>query len=52
MVVAAEQAAAASVSRVVQATSREAQWSDEASQSPYTIGSFVEYKTVWHPKGP
>jgi acyl-CoA reductase-like NAD-dependent aldehyde dehydrogenase len=51
LVVAAEQAAAQSVSRVVRATPREARWTDEASQSPYTIGSFVEYKTVWHPKG-
>ena len=52
LVVTAEQAAAASVSRVVHATPREAQWANESSQSPYTIGSFVEYKTVWHPKGP
>jgi acyl-CoA reductase-like NAD-dependent aldehyde dehydrogenase len=25
---------------------------DEASQSPYEIAAFLEYKTVWHPKGP
>jgi acyl-CoA reductase-like NAD-dependent aldehyde dehydrogenase len=48
----AERAAAESVTRIVHATPREAQWLDDASMSPYTIGSFVEYKTVWHPKGP
>jgi acyl-CoA reductase-like NAD-dependent aldehyde dehydrogenase len=47
----AERAAAESVSRVVHATAREQQWFDEGSQSPHTIGAFVEYKTVWHPKG-
>ncbi len=51
LVVVAEQAAAHSVSRVVHATPREAQWANEASQSPYTITAFVEHKTVWHPKG-
>jgi acyl-CoA reductase-like NAD-dependent aldehyde dehydrogenase len=51
LVVAAEQAAAESVSRVVHATDAERVWLDERSQSPYTIFSFVEHKTVWHPKG-
>jgi len=51
LVTTAERAAAESVTRVVHATARESQWSDERSQSPYTIASFVEYKTVWHPKG-
>ncbi|MBW3612378.1 MAG: aldehyde dehydrogenase family protein [Chloroflexi bacterium] len=26
-------------------------WTDEAAQSPYLIGEFVEIKTVWHPIG-
>ena len=47
----AERAAAESVSRIVHATPRERQWLDDASMSPYVIGAFVEYKTVWHPKG-
>jgi acyl-CoA reductase-like NAD-dependent aldehyde dehydrogenase len=47
----AEQAAAESVTRVVHATARERAWTDESSMSPYTIGAFVEHKTVWHPKG-
>lgn len=51
LLVTAEQAAAESVSRVVHATDRERTWLDERSQSPYTIFSFVEHKTVWHPKG-
>jgi len=51
LVVVAEQAAAESVSRVVHATERERTWLDERSQSPYTIFSFIEHKTVWHPKG-
>ena len=52
LVTTAEQSAAESVTRIVSATPREAQWLDDRSPSPYTIGSFVEYKTVWHPKGP
>ena len=51
LVTTAERAAAESVTRVVHATARESQWANEQSQSPYTIASFVEYKTVWHPKG-
>ncbi len=51
LVTTAERAAAESVTRVVHATARESQWLLERSQSPYTIASFVEYKTVWHPKG-
>lgn len=51
LITTAEHAAAESVSRIVHATPREVQWLDERSQSPYTIASFVEYKTVWHPKG-
>jgi acyl-CoA reductase-like NAD-dependent aldehyde dehydrogenase len=52
LITAAERAASESVSRIVHATARESQWLDDDAQSPYTIASFVEYKTVWHPKGP
>lgn len=48
----AERAAAESVTPASCTPPREAQWLDDTSMSPYTIGSFVEYKTVWHPKGP
>ena len=43
--------AAATITRVVSASSAERQWADEAAQSPYLIDAFCETKTVWHPKG-
>jgi acyl-CoA reductase-like NAD-dependent aldehyde dehydrogenase len=47
----AERRAADAVSRVVKATPAERRWLDGHAQSPYLIGAFCEYKTVWHPKG-
>jgi acyl-CoA reductase-like NAD-dependent aldehyde dehydrogenase len=47
----AEQQAAESVTRVVVASPAEQGWTSETAQSPYVIAGFVEYKTVWHPKG-
>lgn len=47
----AEQLAAESVTRVVSASSLQRHWSSPTAQSPYIIGDFCEYKTVWHPKG-
>ncbi len=43
--------AAATITRVVSASTAECQWADEAAQSPYLIDAFCETKTVWHPKG-
>lgn len=43
--------AAATITRVVAASTAEQQWADEAAQSPYLIDAFCETKTVWHPKG-
>ncbi len=43
--------AAATITRVVSASTAERQWFDEAAQSPYLIDAFCETKTVWHPKG-
>ena len=48
---AAARDAAATITRVVNASAAERQWADEAAQSPYLIGAFCETKTVWHPKG-
>ncbi len=47
---AAARSAAATITRVVSASSAERQWADEAAQSPYLIDAFCETKTVWHPK--
>ena len=52
LVVTAEQNAAESVMRVANASTAEREWASETAQSPYLIASFVELKTVWHPKGP
>ena len=52
LVVTAEQNAAESVMRVATASTAEREWASETAQSPYLIASFVELKTVWHPKGP
>ncbi len=43
--------AAATITRVVSASTAERQWAEEAAQSPYLIDAFCETKTVWHPKG-
>ncbi|MCY4195027.1 MAG: aldehyde dehydrogenase family protein [bacterium] len=43
--------AAATITRVVNASAAEQQWAAEAAQSPYLIDAFCETKTVWHPKG-
>jgi acyl-CoA reductase-like NAD-dependent aldehyde dehydrogenase len=47
----AERAAADSVMRVVAASEPERRWTSDTAQSPYVVGDFVEYKTVWHAKG-
>ena len=47
----AERRAADAVTRVVAASASERRWYDSRAQSPYIIGGFCEYKTVWHPKG-
>ncbi len=47
----AESLAAKSVTRVVKATTAQRLWFEPSSESPYLIGEFCEYKTVWHPKG-
>ena len=47
----AERLAAESVTRVVSPSSLQRHWSSPTAQSPYIIGDFCEYKTVWHPKG-
>ncbi len=47
----AERRAADAVTRVVSASTAERRWLDSRAQSPYLIGAFCEYKTVWHPKG-
>jgi acyl-CoA reductase-like NAD-dependent aldehyde dehydrogenase len=47
----AERAAAESVTRVAVASEAERQWAGPHAQSPYIIGAFVQYKTIWHPKG-
>lgn len=46
-----QKAAAENVKRVV-AAGAEIDWNDDRmAQSPYTIQSFLEFKTVWHPMG-
>ena len=47
----AERLASESVTRVVAASPVQRRWLSPAAQSPYLIGDFCEYKTVWHPKG-
>ncbi len=47
----AECLASESVTRVVSASPSQRRWLSSAAQSPYLIGEFCEYKTVWHPKG-
>ncbi len=47
----AERLASESVTRVVAASPVQRRWLSPAAQSPYLIGEFCEYKTVWHPKG-
>jgi acyl-CoA reductase-like NAD-dependent aldehyde dehydrogenase len=47
----AERAAADSVMRVARAVGPEADWRSPTAESPYVISSFLEHKTVWHPKG-
>jgi len=44
-----EAAAASNVKRVVR--DGRADYFDDSAQSPYLITSFMEMKTVWHPKG-
>ncbi len=51
LVVAGEQAAAASLTRVVHASAAERQWADDRAQQLACILGFVDHKTVWHPKG-
>lgn len=48
---AAERAAAESVSRIVKAPASQRDWLNDSAQSPYAIAAYIEYKTVWHPKG-
>ena len=47
----AREAAANTVTTVVTASANERQWLTSATESPYIIEAFCEYKTVWHPKG-
>ena len=47
----AERLASESVTRVVSASPSQRRWLSPEAQSPYLIGEFCEYKTVWHPKG-
>ena len=48
---AGEQAAAASLTRVVHASAAERQWAGDRAQQLACILGFVDHKTVWHPKG-
>ena len=45
-----ERAAAENLKRV-RPPDRRTDWFGDAAQSPYRIGDFVEFKTVWHPIG-
>ena len=47
----AERRASDAVTRISVASPAERRWFDDRAESPYIIGGFCEYKTVWHPKG-
>jgi acyl-CoA reductase-like NAD-dependent aldehyde dehydrogenase len=46
-----ERLAAENVKRLVRAEDGETDWLGDRAQSPYTVTSFMEMKTVWHPMG-
>ncbi|MGH2673883.1 MAG: aldehyde dehydrogenase family protein [Actinomycetota bacterium] len=46
-----ERLGAENVKRVIRAEGPEAEWLDDAAQSPYAVTAFMEMKTVWHPMG-
>jgi acyl-CoA reductase-like NAD-dependent aldehyde dehydrogenase len=50
LAITAEQAAADSVMRVTRAKPG-TDWRSPDAESPYVIETFLEHKTVWHPKG-